>query len=148
MTLIPCLRRRWTAFGGNACGAAAIEFALLMPVLAMILFGTIVFGSYLATAHGVQQIAAEAARGSIAGLTDDERRRLVESAVARSIGSYPFIEQARLTLARAALDSAGNTYSVELRYDASNMFIFRLGALAPAAPTQIVRAAAIQRGGY
>ena len=37
-------------------GASAVEFALILPVFLAIVFGIVVFGSYLAVVHGVQHV--------------------------------------------------------------------------------------------
>ena len=63
---------------------AAVEFALVLPFFIALVFGIIIFGSYLAVVHGVQQLAAEAARSSVAGLTDSERASLAQSYVTAS----------------------------------------------------------------
>lgn len=135
-----CLRR--------TDGASAVEFALVFPLFLIVVFGIVCFGSYLAVAHGVQQIAAEAARASVAGLSDGERRMLAQDNIARNAGSYPFLAPERLKLATAATVSDGNTFEVRIEYDASDMFIFSLPAFVPSPSPTIVRSAAIQRGGY
>ena len=134
----------------SACrgAAAAVEFALVVPIFLMMLFGIISFGAYLTVVHGVQQLAAEATRAAVAGLSDDERVTLAQSNIAGNVGSYPLISSARLTLTSAATDPASNNFSVTLRYDASNMFVFNLPSFVPAPPPVVVRSASIQRGGY
>ena len=128
--------------------ASAVEFALVFPIFLIVVFGIICFGSYLAVVHGVQQIAAEAARASISGLSDSERKSLAEVNVEKNVGSYPLIDAGRLKVASAATSSDGNTFEVRVQYDASDMFIYSLPSFVPAPPSTIVRGAAIQRGGY
>lgn len=135
-------------FGRCSLGGMAVEFALVLPVLALLLFGIVAYGAHLGAAHGVQQLAAEAARNSVGGLSDAERRRLVDTTMERSLGSYPFLDRAKVKVVSAALDDTGNVYSVRLNYDAGGLFIFRLGPFVPLPAEQIVRSAAIQRGGY
>jgi Flp pilus assembly protein TadG len=43
-------------------GASAVEFAIVFPLFLFALFGIVMYGAYLAVVHGVQQLAAEAAR--------------------------------------------------------------------------------------
>jgi Flp pilus assembly protein TadG len=129
-------------------GASAVEFAIVFPLLLTMLFGIIVFGSYLAVVHGVQQLAAEAARAAIAGLTNAERTALAQANITTNAPGYVLISPSRLTVARASTDAAGAVFTVELRYDASDMFIFNLPSFVPAPSPTIVRAAVIQRGGY
>lgn len=129
-------------------GAAAVEFAIIIPVFLMIVFGIITFGAYLSVVHSVQQLAAEAARASVGGLSDAERVTLAEANIRSHVGAYILIEPARLMVEQATTDSLTATFSVRLRYDAAGMFIFQLPNFVPMPPPQIVRSAAIQRGGY
>ncbi len=144
------LMRLRTAIDLIACrkAAAAVEFALVIPIFLMMLFGIISFGAYLTVVHGVQQLAAEATRAAVAGLSDDERVTLAQNNIASNVASYPLISSGRLTLTSAATDASSNNFSVTLRYDASNMFVFNLPRFVPAPPSMVVRSASIQRGGY
>jgi Flp pilus assembly protein TadG len=139
---------RLRRFRNSRDGAAAVEFALVVPLFLLLVFGIVVYGAYLAVVHGVQQLAAEAARSSVAGLSDQERSALATSYVAANAQSYPLIAQDRLIVSAGQAPDNANVYVVTVRYDASNMFIYALPNLVPAPPPNIVRAAAIQRGGY
>lgn len=129
-------------------GVSAVEFAIVLPLFLLILFGIIVFGSYLSLVHSVQQLAAEAARASIGGLSDTERVALATSNIRTQANFYPFIAPDKLLVESAVTDAGTNTFTVRLRYDASQSFIYSLPNLVPMPPPQIVRSAAIQRGGY
>lgn len=63
-------------------GASALEFALIAPVFLLMIFAMIAFGIYLGAAHSLQQIAAGAARASIAGLDEEERHSLARAYIA------------------------------------------------------------------
>lgn len=126
--------------------ASAVEFAILVPVFLVLVFGIIVFGSYLAMVHGVQQLAAEAARRSIAGLNDTERASLAVGYVSANAGSYPLIAADRLTVASAT--SGSNVFVVTVDYDASRSFIYALPTFVPMPPSRIERSAAIPFGGF
>lgn len=139
---------RGLAFLRHRDGTSAVEFALVVPIFLTVLFGIITYGAYLGVLHGVQQLTAEAARASIAGLSDDERLSLAQANIAANVSSYPMLSANRLTVQSAATDSTTNTFTVTLRYDASNMFIFNLPNLVPAPNPVVLRSAAIQRGGY
>ena len=128
--------------------AAAVEFALVIPIFLMMLFGIVSFGAYLTVVHGVQQLAAEATRAAVAGLSNDERVTLAQNNIDANVGSYPLISSGRLSLTSAATDPTSNNFSVTLRYDASNMFVFNLPSFVPAPSPVVVRSASIQRGGY
>jgi Flp pilus assembly protein TadG len=129
-------------------GASAVEFAFIAPVFLVLLFGLIAFGSYLALVHGVKQLTAEAARASIAGLTDAERLTLARDNITANVGSYPMLPAARLIVQAAGTDAATGTFKVTVKYDASNMFIFQLPHIVPAPDPIIIRTAVIQRGGF
>jgi Flp pilus assembly protein TadG len=127
---------------------SAVEFAFIAPVFLVLLFGIVAFGAYLGVVHGVQQLTAEAARASIAGLNDNERLTLARDNIAANVDSYPMLSSAHLTVQSAATDTATGTFKVTVRYDASDMFIFNLPHIVPMPNRIIVRTAAIQRGGY
>jgi Flp pilus assembly protein TadG len=127
---------------------AAIEFAIVFPIFLMLLFGIVSFGAYLAVVHGVQQLAAEATRAAIGGLSDSERLTLATDNIAANASFYPLIEMDRLTVTQASTDPTTRNFSITLRYDASDMFVFSLPSFVPAPPSTIVRSASIQKGGY
>jgi Flp pilus assembly protein TadG len=114
----------------------------------MMVFGIIMYGSYLAVIHGVQQLAAEAARSSVAGLSESERSSLANSYITGNVNSYPLINPAKLTVNAATSGSDANVFIVSVNYDASGMFIYSLPTFVPAPSSTIVRSAAIPRGGY
>ena len=128
-------------------GATAVEFAMLMPVFLTMVFGIVVFGSYLTMVHGVQQLAAEAARSSVAGMTDNERNSLATSYVSTNVSTYPLLAANRLTVNAAVSAADANVFVVTVNYDASGMFIYSL-PFVPAPPSTIVRSAAIPYGGF
>ncbi len=134
----------------SRCGraASAVEFAILAPLFLLIVFGIVTFGSYLAVVHGVQQLAAEAARSSVAGLSDGERSNLAASYVSANVASYPLIEKSHLTVNAAASAASSKVFVVSVGYDASHMFIYALPAFVPLPSPNIVRSAAIPFGGY
>lgn len=128
--------------------ASAVEFALVMPLFMAMLFGIVLFGGYLAVIHGVQQLAAEAARTSVAGLSDTERGDLARGYVTANAASYPFIAPAQVSVRAAASASDANVFVVTVTYDASNLFIYALPRVVPMPSPNIVRSAVIPRGGY
>ena len=142
------LAKRPCFFIADRRGSSAVEFAIILPVYLIMLLGIFAYGSYLALVHGIQQITAEAARASVAGLSDTERVSIARNTINASLGSYPFLQSNELTLQSAATDAATGVFSVTVSYDASGMFIFNLPNLIPMPSPVIVRTAAIQRGGF
>jgi Flp pilus assembly protein TadG len=128
-------------------GASAVEFAMLLPVFLTMVFGIVVFGSYLAVVHGLQQLAAEAARSSIAGMSASERTSLATSYVSANVGTYPLIAANNVSVNAAASGSNPNVFVVTVSYNAAGMFLFSL-PFVPTPPTTIVRSAAIPFGGF
>jgi Flp pilus assembly protein TadG len=129
-------------------GATAVEFAMVLPIFMALVFGIVVFGSYLAMVHGVQQLAAEAARSSIAGLSDTERSSLATSYVTANVGTYPLIVANNVTVNAATSPSDPNVFVVSVSYNASGTFIYSLPSFVPTPPSTIVRSAAIPYGGF
>ena len=128
-------------------GASAVEFSLTFPLFLIVIFGIVVFGAYLAMVHGVQQLAAEAARSSVAGLSDSERNSLATSYVTSNVGTYPLLDASRITVSAAPSASDANVYVVTVNYDASTSFIYAL-PFVPAPSSLIARSAAIPYGGF
>jgi Flp pilus assembly protein TadG len=120
---------------------------MILPVFLTIVFGIVVFGSYLAVVHGVQQLAAEAARSSIAGLSEAERSSIASAYVTANAGTYPLINAAQLSVTAATSASNANVFVVTVNYNASGMFIYSL-PFVPMPPSQVVRSAAIPYGGF
>lgn len=134
-------------FATNQSGATAVEFAIMLPVFLTIIFGIVVFGSYLTMVHGVQQLAAEAARTSIAGLNDSERNGLATAYVTSSASGYPLLDATKLNVVAAPSGSDPNVFVVTVRYDASSSLIFAL-PFVPPLPSLIARSAVIPNGGF
>jgi Flp pilus assembly protein TadG len=127
--------------------ASAVEFALLLPLFLAFVFGMVMFGSYLTMVHGVQQLAAEAARSSVAGLTDSERSSIATSYVTSNASTYPLLIAANLSVNAAPSANDANVYVVTVNYNASGSFIYAL-PFVPAPSSTIVRSAAIPYGGF
>ena len=128
-------------------GASAVEFAMLLPVFLTMVFGIVVFGSYLAVVHGLQQLAAEAARSSIAGMSSSERASLATSYVSANVGTYPLIAASNVSVNAATSVANPNVFVVTVSYNAAGMVIYSL-PFVPAPSSTIVRSAAIPYGGF
>ena len=136
-----------TTFRRCERATSAIEFAMLLPIFLTVVFGIVVFGSYFAVVHGVQQLAAEAARSSLAGMNEAERGSLATNYVSANAGTYPLIDASHLTVNASTSGSGSNVYTVTVSYDASSMFIYALpSAVKP--PSMIMRSAVIPFGGF
>ncbi len=124
-------------------GVAAVEFALLAPLLALMLMGILSYGGYFWMAHALQQAANDAARATIAGLDRDERQALARARAATVLSSHGGMSADDAVV---ALDEQGEVVSVEVSYDASQSVFMRL-PLVPMPDAVIRRRAAITRAG-
>ena len=127
----------------DARGAAVIEFALVAPVLLVILLGIMAYGQYFWMAHGLQQAANDGARAAIAGLTATERHTLSESAVTQNLQRAGGIDAgAAVTLT----DDDGTELSVAVSYDDSRNAFMRF-SMVPLPNRIISRTATIRLAG-
>lgn len=72
-------------------GAAALEFALILPILVMLVFGIIAFGYMLSFRQAMSQAAAEGGRAAAvkpAGTANDVRLASARSAINDALASY------------------------------------------------------------
>ncbi len=124
-------------------GGAAVEFVLVGPLLVLLLMAMTVYGGWFWLAHGVQALAAEAARAAVAGLDATEREGLARAVIADQGGTG--LELHRTTV---RVISDAQAIRVEVRYDATDHPFMALSGLVPAPPKVIERAAVIRIGGY
>ncbi len=129
-------------------GAAAVEFALVFPVALLFLCGLLAYGIYFGAAHSVQQLAADAARASVSGLSDAERTSIATAHVAASGASYPFLRSNRISVSAQALPSDSSQFEVRVAFDSTDLPIWALSGLVPLPDKTITRVAIIKRGGY
>lgn len=140
----PALRRLRDDRGG----ASAVEFALIMPVFLLILVGTLCYGLYFGAAHSVQQLAAEAARATVPGLTPQERATLAQESVTSALPRYALLEADKVAVSVGPNADDADLFDVRVTYDASDMGIWAFEGLLPLPPKTIARASVVRRGGY
>ena len=69
-------------------GAAAVEFALVAPLLLLMVFGIIAYGFMLSFRQAVSQAAAEGAREAAVTLVEADRSANARSAVTNGLSGY------------------------------------------------------------
>lgn len=121
-------------------GSALVEAAFALPLLIAMLLGILVYGSWFMAAHMIQQAANDAARSALAGLSETERRALVDQSVAASLGGSTLLSSARL---HTATSFANGYYSVRLSYDLRTDPLFAAVPLPTPAP-EITREAVVR----
>lgn len=128
-------------------GTSAVEFAILTPVFLLMLTGMLAYGIYFGAAHSLQQLAADAARTSIAGLNQLERNRLVQQFLDGHAESYMLIARNRLSFSIGDKPGDLTQYLVTLRYDAKDLPIWNLYPPLPLPSRFIVTTSTIRHGG-
>lgn len=131
----------------NRDGTSSVEFAILTPLFLLFLFGMVAYGIYFGASHSIQQIAADAARTAVAGLSPSERRTLASDYIARNAGDYPFVDPHKLSLTIRDSPSDADEFSVSIRYDARDLPIWSLLDSLPLPDMTIARSSTIRIGG-
>jgi Flp pilus assembly protein TadG len=136
-----------SGFSKSHSGTAAVEFAIVAPLFLFFLMGMIAYGIYFGAAHSVQQLAADAARTAIAGLSPTERQALAQNFITLNAGGYVFIEADKLAVQVADNPIDAQQFVVSVQYDAANLPIWGLLANLPLPGKTIARSSTIRIGG-
>ena len=127
-------------------GAAAVEFAIIAPIFLLLFMGMIAYGIYFGAMHSLQQLSADAARVSIAGLHQEEREELVRQFLENHAGGYMFVDPEKL-LVEVGDSPEGTQFTVTLHYDARHLPIWGLVSALPLPGKIIDRSSTIRIGG-
>jgi Flp pilus assembly protein TadG len=129
-------------------GVAAVEFAIVLPVFLMLLAGIIAYGIYIGAVHSTAQLAADAARTSVAGLNDAERRRIAIGHVQAHASSYPLLSEEAIEVDAGPSPADASEFRVVVRYDAKRLPIWAYAGFLPLPSRTIEGIAVIRRGGF
>lgn len=142
------LLRRGTR-AGWACrhGSSAVEFALVAPVLLLLFAGIAAFGICLGAANNLRQIAAEAARASVAGITDTERASLAQSTVNRSLSTGAMFRPGSVAVQVGPDPNDATVYTVTVTLDAASLGINVFSRLLPMLPNVLRSTVSVRKGG-
>ena len=122
-----------------------MEFAILGPILILLLLGILVYGGYFLMAHSVQQLANDAARAALGGLSDTERQQLAATCLANELHTYGFLDA---KLVQLAYSDQSQVMTVNIAYDASGSPLWALNGVIPMPSSSILRSASVQVGGF
>ena len=111
------MRRYLSAFRKDQSGAVAVEFVLIAPILFALLFGIVVMGYFMGLSHSVKQLAAGAARASVAGLDAGERQSLADAYIAGAGQRYPLLVPASVSADVQIASGAAAAITVDVTYD-------------------------------
>ena len=133
----PPLRRPLAA---NDEGAAVLEAAIALPVVALILLGILQYGMWFMAAHSLQQSANEAARMAVAGINADDRAKIVSDSLAGSVAHAGTLNAKNL---KHSVKTEGKLLKIRLEYDTSKSGVFS-ASIVPMPASPIVSEAIIQ----
>ena len=128
-------------------GSSAVEFALVAPMLLLLFAGIAMFGICLGAAHNLRQITAEAARASVAGITDTERATLARNTVARSLSTGTLFRPGSLAVQVGADPNDATVYTVTVTADISTRGVNAFARLLPMLPTLLRSTISVRKGG-
>lgn len=111
------LVRYLTGLQRDQSGAVAVEFVLIAPLLFALLFGIVSLGYFIGVSHSVHQLAAGAARTSVAGLDDTERAALANTYLSQAGSRYPLLAANALTTTVVFDGTAPEGVTVKIVYN-------------------------------
>jgi Flp pilus assembly protein TadG len=135
-------------FLSNAKGVAAVEFALVAPVFLVMLLGILYYGIYFGAVSSVQELTADAARASVAGINQAERQTIVANYVKDSSADYLLLRDSTIAVEAAAFPGDPTRYTVTLSTDATDLPLQTGLSLFPLPSKTIKRTAVVRIGGY
>lgn len=135
-------------FWSNESGATAVEFAVVSPIFFMLLLGIVCLGYIFGVHHELREIASEAARASVAGISNAERQSLATSYVTKAIPNYALLNSQRMTMTTQVRLAPAPSFHVVVNYDLSGTFPYQLGAFFPMPSPRIEKRAVVGLGGY
>jgi len=96
---------------GRERGAAAVEFAILLPILILLVFGIIQFGITWNRAQGLQAAAREGARLASLPYTSTSD---VQSRVTSALQGVPLDSPPTVTVSQSCSNATGQTVTVKV----------------------------------
>jgi Flp pilus assembly protein TadG len=134
--------------GRSESGMAAVEFALVAPILLMMIIAVLVYSIYFSAVIGVRQAAAEGARAAMAGMSTSERSSLaIARATAVMSGYTPLIGATAQPTITAAQQGTG-LFQVTVRYNITGSAIMRYGGFVPLPAPVIQSFVIVANGSY
>ncbi len=132
----------------SQAGLAAVEFALLAPVLLALIFAIIIYSLYFTAYMGVRQAAAEGARAAVSGMSTAERSQLAVAQAQTVLAGYgSLLGTGAAPVITAQADGTG-LFAVTITYNIGSSPIMQYGALLPMPSSTITYKVIIANGSY
>ena len=129
-------------------GVAALEFALLAPVLIALTLGIFCLALYFTYIHEVQELASGAVRSSVAGINPTERDTLARQFIATAISTNSFLVSANLIVGTVSVGTPATSYAVTVSYNLNGTPIPAIADLLDLPIGTITRTSTIQFGNF
>lgn len=129
-------------------GIAAVEFAIIAPVLLALIIGMVCFGLYFVYLHELQELASSAARASVAGLSATERDQIARQFVNSATAGSSILNAADLTVSTSTSGTPAVNYVVTLQYSLKDTPIPLLARFVSLPVGSISRTSTVQFGDY
>jgi Flp pilus assembly protein TadG len=134
--------------GRSESGIAAVEFAIVAPVLLMMIFAIIIYSIYFSAFLGVRQAAAEGARAAMAGMSTTERAPHAVARATTVLSGYGGLTGVSVAPLITATPQSGGLLKVSVSYNISTSPIMRYGKLLPMPSTTIKSDVIVANGSY
>ncbi len=136
------MRAKWIR---DQRGSMAVEFAIIGPVLTLMLIGVMTYGGVFWTSHSLQQLANDMARSTVGGLSSGERANLALSTFQTEAPSYGDLRQSALT---PGIQDDGETVTARVTFDGTQSVFWAFRDIIPMPSPVMSREATIKLGGY
>jgi Flp pilus assembly protein TadG len=135
---------------GSEDASAAVEFSLIGPLFLVVMFAVISFSVVTLTYSSLQQLVAEAARATIAGLSDQERDQIARSSITSNALTYALIDPSKISIKTTGSVSGASSsaYTITITYDFSGSFVFSLPGTSALLSRNLVRSSTVIIGGF
>lgn len=147
MSIVHGRTKRFSDILHCAQGNSAVEFALLVPILLVVFAAIMVFGIYLGASHNLRQLASDAARASIAGVSDQERGQLARQRVDSALNQGAMFKPGTVDVQVGPDPADATVYTVTLSFDARSLGFSGLSGLVPMPPDLLRSTVSVRRGG-
>jgi Flp pilus assembly protein TadG len=137
-------------------GVVALEFALMAPLMLVVLLGAVAFAIHFAILVALIHAASEGARASISGLTDADRQTAAQARVGQVFTSYGAMLPSSQTSVTSQAGTVAGTYQVTVTYNPGaldvmntfNTFCVFVNKTCSAAPVTLSYTSTVANGGY